>query len=279
MHIPLTLAELRQARAGLAGSLGLVPTRGALHRGHLSLVQQARAENDHVAVSLIAAPSVPGPLEDVSRHPQDLEPDLDLLRPLGVDLVWAPPPEEVFPPGFQTWVTVEAVGAPLEGKHRPGHFRGVATRAARLFNAFTPDRAYFGQKDAQQVAVIHQMVRDLSFPLELRVCPTVREPDGLAVSRRNANLSADERRAAVVVYQALVAAREAFRTGTREADMLRALMSSTLAAEPLAREEYVSVADPVSLAELAQVDEARGALLSLAVRVGKTRLTDNQLLP
>jgi pantoate--beta-alanine ligase len=196
-----------------------------------------------------------------------------------VDLVWAPPPEEVFPPGYQTWVTVEAVSAPLEGKHRPGHFRGVATLAARLFNAFTPDRAYFGQKDAQQVAVIHQMVRDLSFPLEIRVCPTVREPYGLAVSRRNADLDADERRAAVVLYRALVAAREAFRTGTREADMLRALMSSTLAAEPLAREEYVSVADPASLAELAQVDEARGALLSLAVRVGKTRLTDNQLLP
>jgi pantoate--beta-alanine ligase len=279
MQTTTTLAELRQARAGLSGSLGLVPTMGYLHRGHLSLVEQARAENDHVAVSIFVNPTQFGPQEDLSRYPRDLARDEALLQSLGVALVWAPPPEEVYPPGFQTWVTVEAVSAPLEGKHRPGHFRGVATMVAKLFNAFTPDRAYFGQKDAQQVAVIRRMARDLNFPLEIRVCPTVREPDGLALSSRNVYLNPDERRAAVVLYRALKAAREAFRTGTREADMLRALMSSTLAAEPLAREEYVSVAEPETLMELAEVDEARGALLSMAVRIGKTRLIDNCVIP
>jgi pantoate--beta-alanine ligase len=190
----------------------------------------------------------------------------------------------MYPPDFQTWVTVEAVSAPLEGKHRPGHFKGVATVVAKLFNAFTPDRAYFGQKDAQQAAVIRRMVRDLNFPLEVRICPTVREPDGLALSSRNAYLSPEERQAATVLNRALSAAQQAFAedaaAGTgADADLLRAVMSSTLASEPLAREEYVSVADPETLAELELVDPQRGALLSMAVRVGKTRLIDNCLVP
>ena len=279
MQTVTTLADLRRVRTSLSGSLGLVPTMGSLHRGHLSLVEKARAENDHVAVSVFVNPTQFGPGEDLSRYPRDLDRDLALLAPLGVSIVWAPPPEEVYPPGFQTWVTVDEVSAPLEGKHRPGHFKGVATVVAKLFNAFTPDRAYFGQKDAQQVAVLRRMVRDLNFPLELRVGPTVREPDGLALSSRNVYLSTEERQAAAVLNRALSAAQHAFAEGTTDADLLRAVMSSTLAAEPLAREEYVSVADPETLAELEQVEPARGALLSLAVRIGKTRLIDNCLVP
>jgi pantoate--beta-alanine ligase len=183
----------------------------------------------------------------------------------------------MYPPGFQTWVTVETVTAPLEGKARPGHFRGVATVVAKLFNAFTPQRAYFGQKDAQQVVVVRRMVQDLNFPLEVVVCPTVREPDGLALSSRNAYLNPGERQAATVLYRALAAAQAAHAEGERDADVLRSVMSSTLAGEPLAREEYVSVADRETLDELEEV--TRGALLSLAVRVGKTRLIDNMVLP
>ena len=272
-----SLAELRTARLGLTGSLGLVPTMGYLHRGHLSLVERARAENDHVAVSVFVNPTQFGPNEDLSRYPRDLARDLELLAPYHVDLVWTPTPEAMYPAGFQTWVNVEQVSAPLEGKQRPGHFRGVATVVAKLFNAFTPDRAYFGQKDAQQVVVIRRMVRDLNFPLEIVTCPIVREPDGLALSSRNVYLSAEERQAATVLSRALRAAEAAFAAGERDADTLRAVVSSTLAAEPLAREEYVSAADPETLAELETIGAA-GALLSLAVRVGKTRLIDNVVL-
>ncbi len=284
MQTVTTLQELRHARARLAGSVGLVTTMGALHRGHLALVQQAKAENDHVVASIFVNPTQFGPNEDLSRYPRDLDRDLALLAPLGVDVVWVPTADEMYPPDFQTWVTVEAVGAPLEGKHRPGHFKGVATVVAKLFNAFTPDRAYFGQKDAQQAAVIRRMVHDLNFPLEVRICPTVREPDGLALSSRNAYLSPAERQAATVLHRALSAAQQAFAEGAAagtgaDADLLRAIMSSTLASEPLAREEYVSVADPETLAELELVDPQRGALLSMAVRVGQTRLIDNCLVP
>jgi pantoate--beta-alanine ligase len=213
----------------------------------------------------------------LSKYPRDLDRDLKLLEALEVDVVWTPPPEIVYPPRFQTWVAVEQVSAPLEGKHRPGHFRGVATVVAKLFNAFTPDKAYFGQKDAQQVVVIKQMVCDLNFPLEVVVCPIVREPDGLALSSRNVYLNREERKAATVLYRALSAAKAKYDAGERDAEMLRAALSSTIAAEPLAREEYVSAADPDTLAELDQVE--KGALLSMAVRIGKTRLIDNFLLP
>jgi len=277
MQTVTTLTELRQARAAFAGRLGLVPTMGFLHAGHLSLVERARAGCDHVAVSIFVNPTQFGPGEDLSHYPRDLDRDLALLESLGVDLVWAPPPEEVYPPGFQTWVFVEAVTAPLEGKHRPGHFRGVATVVAKLFSAFTPQRAYFGQKDAQQVVVIRRMVQDLNFPVEVIVCPTVREPDGLALSSRNTHLGPAERQAATVLYRALSTARQAFEAGERDAEALRAGLSSTLASEPLAREEYVSVAHPETLAELSEVGEA-GALLSMAVRVGHTRLIDNIVL-
>ncbi|MCC7357976.1 MAG: pantoate--beta-alanine ligase [Anaerolineales bacterium] len=272
-----SFADLRAARRSLTGSLGLVPTMGYLHRGHLSLVERARAENAHVAVSIFVNPTQFGPNEDLSRYPRDLTHDLELLAGYHVDLVWAPTPEELYPAGFQTWVSVEQVSAPLEGKQRPGHFRGVATVVAKLFNAFTPDRAYFGQKDAQQVVVIRRLARDLNFPLEIVTCPIVREPDGLALSSRNVYLNAEERQAATVLSRALRAAEAAFAAGERDADVLRAMVGSALAQEPLAREEYVSAADPETLAELETVGPG-GALLSLAVRVGKTRLIDNVVL-
>ncbi len=277
MQTVTTLSDLRTVRASLTGVFGLVPTMGYLHEGHLSLVRRARAECDHVGVSVFVNPAQFGPHEDLAAYPRDLDRDLSLLEPLGVNVVWTPTPEVVYPPGFQTWVTVEQVAAPLEGRHRPGHFRGVATVVAKLFNAFTPDKAYFGQKDAQQIVVIKRMAQDLNFPLEIVVCPTVREPDGLALSSRNVYLNSEERRAATALYHALSAAKARYDAGERDAEMLRAVMSSTIAAEPLAREEYVSAADPDTLAELERVEQ--GVLLSLAVRIGKTRLIDNFLLP
>jgi pantoate--beta-alanine ligase len=278
MKVTSSLADLRASRRSLTGSLGLVPTMGALHAGHLSLARRARAENDHTAASIFVNPTQFGPNEDLARYPRDLDHDLRLLEAEGVGLVWAPPPEVVYPPGFQTWVTVEEVSRPLEGARRPGHFRGVATVVAKLFNAFTPDRAYFGQKDAQQVAVIRRMVRDLNFPPEIVVCPTVREPDGLALSSRNAYLNPEERRAATALYRALSAAQAAFASGERDAAALRAAMNRMLGAEPLARPDYVSVADPETLMELDRVDDEGGALASLAVRIGNTRLIDNVVL-
>ncbi len=277
MNTFAAIPDLRRARLAFAGTLGLVPTMGALHEGHLSLVRRARAENDHVGVSIFVNPTQFGPNEDLSRYPRDLDRDLSLLAEAGVDLVWTPPPEIVYPPGFQTFVTVEQVASPLEGKLRPGHFRGVATVVAKLFNVFRPDRAYFGQKDAQQVAVITRMADDLNFPLEIVACPTVREPDGLAMSSRNAYLSPDGRKAATVLYRALSAAKTAFDQGERNGDALRAILHSMVAGEPLAQADYVSVADQGTLVELDRLSD-KGVLLSLAVRIGATRLIDNFLL-
>lgn len=277
MQTVTTLSDLRALRTALTGSLGLVPTMGALHAGHLALVRRAKRECAHVGVSIFVNPAQFGPNEDLSRYPRPLERDVRLLEAEGVDMVWTPTPDIVYPANFQTWITVEDVTKPLEGKARPGHFRGVATIVAKLFNAFTPDKVYFGQKDAQQVVVIKQMTRDLNFPLEIVVCPTEREPDGLALSSRNAYLNAAERQAATVLYRALAAAKKEFEAGQRDAEILRAILSSMIAAEPLTREEYVSVADPETLTELDLIE--RGALLSLAVRIGQTRLIDNFVLP
>ncbi len=276
MQVVETVAEVRRIRRELQGSWGLVPTMGYLHAGHLSLVEQARRENDHVGVSIFVNPTQFGPTEDLAAYPRDLPRDLALLAEAGADLVWAPPVEEVYPPGFQTYVTVEEVTKVLEGAARPGHFRGVATVVAKLFNVFQPDRAYFGQKDAQQVVVIKQMARDLNFPLEVVVCPTVREPDGLAMSSRNVYLTPEQRAAAPVLYRALCAARDAWQAGQHDGEQLRRIMRAVLDAEPLARTEYVSAADPVTLQELG--DAGRGVLLSMAVRIGKARLIDNMLL-
>jgi pantoate--beta-alanine ligase len=273
MNTISTLSELRAARAGLAEPVGFVPTMGYLHPGHIALAQRAHQECASVVVSIFVNPSQFGPNEDLAAYPRDLERDLASLAPVGVNLVWTPTPEIVYPPGYQTWVTVEEVTQPLEGSMRPGHFRGVATIVAKLFNAVQPQRAYFGQKDAQQVAVIRRMVQDLNFPLEVVTCPTVREPDGLALSSRNTYLTPEQRTAAPVLYRALQAARNAYQQGERNAEKLRQIVLLVLAAEPLARPQYVSCADRGTLCELETVTE--GALLSLAVYVGKTRLIDN----
>lgn len=277
MRVVFTVQEVRTIRRGTPGTWGFVPTMGYLHEGHLSLIRRARAENDHVAVSIFVNPTQFGPHEDYNRYPRDLERDLRLLEPLQVDLVFVPSVEEMYPPGFQTWVIVEELSRPLEGASRPGHFRGVATVVAKLFNIVQPDRAYFGQKDAQQAVVIRRMVRDLNFPVEIVVCPTVREPDGLALSSRNTYLNPQERQAATVLFRALQAAKARYEAGERDGERLREAMREVLRGEPLARVDYVSVADPETLEELSRVEGS--ALLSLAVYIGNTRLIDNLLLP
>ena len=276
MRFVKTLPELRQSLTGLPNPVGLVPTMGFLHAGHLALVRQARETCASVVVSVFVNPTQFGPAEDFNAYPRNLERDLSMLEEAGTDLVWSPGAEDMYPPGYQTWITVDNVTQPLEGKIRPGHFRGVATVVAKLFNAVQPDKAFFGQKDAQQVAVIRQMVCDLNFPVEIVVCPTVREEDGLAMSSRNTYLNPDERQAASVLYHALTAAQAAFHAGERQAERLRQVIADTIDAEPLARRQYVSCADPASLEEIQ--GEVGSALLSMAVFVGKTRLIDNLLL-
>ncbi len=271
------ISELHAARATLPEPTGLVPTMGYLHEGHLSLVRAARDDCASVVVSIFVNPTQFGPTEDLAAYPRDLARDLELLESEGVDLVWMPTAGSMYPPGYQTWVSVEEMTLPLEGAMRPGHFRGVTTVVAKLFNAVQPDRAYFGQKDAQQALVIQQMVRDLNFPLEVVVCPTVREPDGLAMSSRNTYLDPQQRQAATVLYRALSAARTAYRLGEASGDRLRQVMADTINAEPLARLQYVSCADPQTLQEIEGAIQDR-ALLSMAVYIGKTRLIDNILL-
>jgi pantoate--beta-alanine ligase len=249
---------------------------GYLHQGHLSLIRRAKQECAHAALSIFVNPAQFGPNEDLEKYPRDLERDLDLVRPLGVDLVWTPTPQVMYPNGYQTWVEVEAMTRPLEGAMRPGHFRGVTTVVAKLFNAVQPQKAYFGQKDAQQAAVIRRMARDLNFPVEVVVCPTVREADGLAMSSRNKYLDGEERKAAVILFRALSSANAAYEAGERDAARLREIMSGTLAAEPRARAQYVSCADFDTLEELVLVKGK--ALLSMAVMLGKTRLIDNFVL-
>ncbi len=276
MRVIATIEEFRAARAALHGTVGLVPTMGYLHEGHLSLVRRARAENDNVITTIFVNPTQFSPAEDLARYPRDLPRDLALLEAEKVDLVFAPDVAEMYPPGFGTFVDAGPITAPLEGAARPGHFRGVATVVCKLFNITTPHRAYFGQKDAQQTLVIRRMTLDLNLPVEIVVCPIVREPDGLAMSSRNVYLNPEERRAATVLFRALQAAQDRFRAGERNGDALRAAMRAVIDAEPLARADYVSVADLDDLHELEEVTSR--ALASLAVRIGTTRLIDNCLL-
>ncbi len=271
-----TLFDLRTARLSLNGMVGLVPTMGYLHEGHLSLIRQAKAECEHVFVSIFVNPTQFGANEDLSKYPRDLERDLSLIEPLGVDVVWNPTPEIMYPAGYQTWVEVDALTHPLEGAIRAGHFKGVTTVVAKLFNAVQPHKAYFGQKDAQQAAVIRQMVRDLNFPLEVVVCPIIREADGLAMSSRNKYLEGADRIAAVVLSRALSAAKKEYEGGERSAEALRRKMKEVIEAEPRAQLQYVSCADYDSLEELEVVKGK--ALLSMAVILGKTRLIDNLVL-
>lgn len=271
-----TKQGFRQLRKDLPSPIGLVPTMGFLHQGHLSLVQQARKECPTVIITIFVNPTQFGPQEDLRSYPRDIPHDLKLLEENGADLVWIPRVEEIYPAEFQTWVEVEKVTQPLEGAMRPGHFRGVTTIVAKLFNTVQPDKAYFGQKDAQQTVVIKRMVKDLDYPIEIVVCPTVRENDGLAMSSRNVYLTPGERASAAVLFEALNAAREAYIDGVRDADELRKIMSDTIQREPAASLDYVSCADPDTLIELS--GSVQRSLLSLAVRFGKTRLIDNILL-
>jgi pantoate--beta-alanine ligase len=275
MKVIRTVAEMRAARAGAAG-LGLVPTMGYLHAGHLSLVTRAKAENSAVAASIFVNPTQFGANEDLSRYPRDLPRDLGLLEAAGVDFVFAPDAAEMYPPGFDTQILVGGVTEGLEGAMRPGHFAGVATVVAKLFNIVQPTRAYFGQKDAQQSVVIRKLVRDLDLPVEVVVAPTVREADGLALSSRNSYLTSEERAVAPVIYRTLSAAKARFDAGERDAETLRQAMHSILSGQPSLSVDYVSVADPLTLRELDAVDT--GALVSTAARLGATRLIDNLIL-
>ena len=272
MQVISTIAEFQHARGQVKGAVGLVPTMGYLHQGHLELVRRARAENDTLAVSIFVNPSQFGPHEDFESYPRDMDRDLSLLKEAGTDVVFAPSADEIYPAGFDTWVNVEGVTRRLEGESRPTHFRGVSTVVAKLFNIVRPDRAYFGQKDGQQVAVIQRMVHDLNMDVDIVVVPTVREPDGLALSSRNQYLTPEQRLAAGVIYRALQQAESLWAGREKNAEILRKAVRGILALEPLvAGIDYVSVADISSLEELDTIWE--GAMVSVAARIGLSSQT------
>jgi pantoate--beta-alanine ligase len=279
LQVVRTRSELRDALAERARPFGLVPTMGWLHDGHRSLFQRSRADNRTSIATIFVNPRQFNEAADYQRYPRNEARDLAICEGEGVDVVFAPSVEEVYPPGFDTTVAVGAIARPLEGAARPGHFDGVATVVAILFDLIGAEHAYFGQKDAQQVMVIRRMARDLAIPTEVVACPTVREPDGLALSSRNVHLSPEERAAAPVLRRALLAARARWEAGERSGDALRASMSEALRAERLATTAYVSAADGETLAELDRLRDGAPALLSLAVRFGATRLIDNEPLP
>ena len=278
MRVVRSLGEMRQARAALQGIVGFVPTMGYLHEGHLSLVRRARAECHHVVVSIFVNPTQFGPGEDYQRYPRDEARDLAMLEAEGVDVAFLPSADEMYPPGFCTWVEVQGpLTERLEGASRPGHFRGVATVVLKLFNLVQPHRAYFGEKDAQQLRVIRRMVTDLNLPVEIVPCPTVREPDGLAMSSRNVYLSPEERQQALALSRCLDLARSLVREeGLRDAAELRQRLQNFLRCSPGVELDYVSVAHPETLAELERIEGP--ALVLLAARVGPARLIDNALI-
>jgi pantoate--beta-alanine ligase len=276
MKVLSSINSFKEARHTMGGTVGFVPTMGYLHEGHLVLVRQAKAENQIAVASIFVNPTQFGPKEDFARYPRDPERDLALLERERVDLLFMPSSEEVYPQGTCTWVDVERVTEGLEGATRPGHFRGVATVVAKLFNIVEPTRAYFGQKDAQQVVVVKKMVADLNMNVEIVAVPTQREPDGLAMSSRNVYLNDSERQAALVLWKSLNLAQELWSKGERRAESIRQQMLGLIQKEPLARIDYVSIADPERLEEVVEIDQT--ALISLAVYVGKTRLIDNTVL-
>jgi pantoate--beta-alanine ligase len=276
MQVVRTRADLRAALATAPRPVGLVPTMGWLHEGHVSLVRRARSANATVVMSIFVNPRQFGETRDFDQYPRNEARDLAAAEAAGVDLVFAPTVDEVYPPGFDTVVSVGAIAGPLEGAARPGHFDGVATVVAILFALVGADRAYFGLKDYQQIAVIRRMALDLALPTEVVPCPTVREPDGLAMSSRNARLSPDGRSAAGVLHRALSAGAARVLAGEGSGDAVRATMLEVLATEPSADPDYVSAADPDTLAELGAIDGR--ALLSLAVRIEGVRLIDNELV-
>ena len=277
MKVIRSIPEMREARREMTGKVALVPTMGYLHKGHASLIRQAILDgNTTVVVSIFVNPSQFGPGEDFTSYPRDEQHDLAVLECTSAHVAFMPTPGEMYPEGYATWVEVGGVTERLEGASRPGHFRGVATVCNKLFNIVQPARAYFGQKDAQQVLVIQKMVADLNMNLDIAVMPTVREPDGLAMSSRNSYLSPEERSAATVLHRSLTLAEKLYRDGERNAGAIRDAMTALIQAEPLADIDYVSLADAATLEELERI-EGR-ALASLAVRFGRTRLIDNIVL-
>ena len=276
MQVVETVAEMKRIRARLTGKVGFVPTMGYLHEGHLELARRARAENDTVVVSIFVNPTQFGPKEDFEKYPRDPDRDLALLQSVGTDYVFMPTPADMYPPNFNSWVEVKQVTERLEGAARPGHFRGVATIVAKLFNIVRPTRSYFGQKDAQQCAVIKKMVKDLEMPLAVIIVPTVREPDGLAMSSRNVYLTKEMRQQAPVLYQSLQLAEKLWQQGETDASKIRQQMTALIQQQPLAQIEYIDVADTETLAELKTIKTS--ALISMVVRFGNTRLLDNIIL-
>lgn len=276
MRTVTSLADMRVLARDLRGSgavVTLVPTMGALHTGHLSLMQRARDEGNRVVVSIFVNPAQFGPGEDFNRYPRDLERDLELLRPIRPDAVFVPPPEDMYAPGFSTYVDPGPLAALWEGASRPGHFRGVCTVVLKLFNVINPEVAYFGQKDFQQAVIIRQMAVDFNLAVRLAVCPTVREPDGLAISSRNAYLDAADRQAAPILYRSLQSARQMFEGGETRASVLLAALHSVIRGEPRASLDYAAIVDSTSLEPAQQV--APGCAALIAVRVGAVRLIDN----
>lgn len=276
MKIVETIAEMKSIRHSLTGSVGFVPTMGYLHEGHLTLVRLSRKANDFTIASIFVNPTQFGPNEDFDRYPRDYPRDFGLLEKENCDFVFLPAPKEMYPEGYNTWVEVNKVTDRLEGAIRPGHFKGVATVVAKLFNLVEPTSAYFGQKDAQQCVVVKKMVVDLNMNLEMIIVPTVRDPDGLAMSSRNVYLSSEERRQAPVLYKALSTAKLKWTYGERDANILRTTMIDLIKQSPLGKIEYISIADALTLSELEKA--APPAVISLAVKFGKTRLIDNILL-
>jgi pantoate--beta-alanine ligase len=276
-----TVEAMRAASAAARRSgqtIGFVPTMGALHAGHLSLVRAARERCDLVVASIFVNPTQFGPKEDFNEYPRTLDADSRQLATQKVDLIFAPATDEMYPPGATTFVEVEGLSDRLDGKSRPGHFRGVATVVSMLFNIVQPDFAYFGQKDAAQCAVIRKMVRDLRIPVEIIVCPIVREQDGLAMSSRNAYLSPDERRRALVLHRALQDIREAWQRGEQNIATLRSVGEQTFAQEPLVTVDYIEIVDPDTLEPRGTLARG-GELVAVAAKVGATRLIDNIVLP
>ena len=273
MKIAEKIDDMRKLRRRLTEPVGFVPTMGYLHEGHLSLVRKAITENPSAVVSIFVNPMQFGPQEDFNSYPRNTQRDLALLDKEGTDLVFIPQADEMYPQPFSAWVEIGKVTERLEGAARPGHFRGVTTVCAKLFNIIQPQRAYFGQKDAQQAIVIKKMVTDLNMNIEIVTLPTVREPDGLALSSRNTYLNSHERRAALVLYRALSLAQQLYANGEENAERLRQQITGLIQQQPLASIDYVSIANAETLDELDTVKPP--ALVSLAVKIGRTRLIDN----
>jgi pantoate--beta-alanine ligase len=276
MKVILTVAEMREWRRITAVPVGFVPTMGYLHEGHISLVKRAQVENASVVVSIFVNPTQFGPQEDFKNYPRNTNRDLGMLEPF-TDVVFMPSDSEMYPDKYNTWVDVKGLTEQLEGESRPGHFRGVSTVVTKLFNIVQPDKAYFGQKDAQQLLVIKKMSADLNMNLEVIACPTLREPDGLAMSSRNTYLTPEQRKAAPVLHKALMLARDKWSKGEKDAGKIRKEMEKLIRKEPLTDIAYVSIADAATLKEIPQLI-GKSALVSMAVKIGKTRLIDNIIL-